>query len=166
MFKKGHIVTPEMRAKMSASHKGKPSPLKGIPTGRSWNKGKKIIYSEESRARINQGRIKYLAEHGHPNKGKITPPEVRLKQRMARLGRFGGEKHPNWQGGVAEKHNKERHSDEYKIWRKRVFERDFYTCLICGRVGGELNAHHVKRFNDFPLLRYDVDNGKTLCKRS
>src|SRR3990167_553954 len=139
MFKKGHIVTPEMRAKMSASHKGKPSPLKGIPTGRSWNKGKKIIYSEESRARINQ---------------------VRLKQRMARLGRFGGEKHPNWQGGVAEKHNKERHSDEYKIWRKRVFNEIFYTCLICGRVGGELNAHHVKRFNDFPLLIYYFYNGK------
>ena len=58
-----------------------------------------------------------------------------------------------------------RHSGEYANWRKAVFERDKYTCQLCMNKGGVLNAHHIKRYSDFPQFRYDVDNGVTLCKR-
>ena len=58
-----------------------------------------------------------------------------------------------------------RHSREYANWRKAVFERDKYTCQLCMNKGGVLNAHHIKRYSDFPQFRYDVDNGVTLCKR-
>lgn len=69
-------------------------------------------------------------------------------------------KKPPW-----EKTDKDyRHTTEYKIWRKSVFERDNFTCAICVQVGGKLEAHHIKTFNKFPKLRYELSNGKTLCK--
>jgi hypothetical protein len=52
---------------------------------------------------------------------------------------------------------------EYKTWRKRVFERDDYTCRRCGARGVRLNAHHTKPYALFPELRYCVENGITLC---
>ena len=57
-----------------------------------------------------------------------------------------------------------RHSTSYAGWRKSVFERDGYTCQICGQYGGKLNAHHKERFADCPEKRLDVDNGITLCE--
>ena len=71
-----------------------------------------------------------------------------------------------WLGEKApwEKTNKElRNTAQYKKWRTLVFKRDDYTCQHCGIRGGELNAHHVKPFAKYKNLRYDVDNGLTLC---
>lgn len=58
-----------------------------------------------------------------------------------------------------------RHSNIYKLWRMAVFERDNYTCIFCGKRGnGELNADHIKSFALYPELRFDLDNGRTLCE--
>ena len=65
-----------------------------------------------------------------------------------------------------EKNKKEvRHSAEYTAWRTSVFERDDYTCKICGVRGGELNAHHIRPFAKYPKLRLDIGNGITLCQK-
>lgn len=74
-----------------------------------------------------------------------------------------GENHPNWKGGVSKERERHMSSKSYKDWRKAVFERDGYTCQSCKNVGGELNAHHIYGYADFPELREDVDNGITLC---
>jgi 5-methylcytosine-specific restriction endonuclease McrA len=57
----------------------------------------------------------------------------------------------------------ERHSIEYRQWRIDVFERDDYTCRICGVRGGVLRGHHIRPWALFPYVRYDVTNGATLC---
>lgn len=73
--------------------------------------------------------------------------------------------HWNWKGGITPQNQKDRSSPECKKWRKSVFERDKFTCQKCGSVGGKLNAHHKKKWADFPEMRYDINNGVTLCER-
>lgn len=58
-----------------------------------------------------------------------------------------------------------RNCAEYHEWRRNVFERDAFTCQICGQVGGKLNAHHIAPYAENVGLRYDVDNGITLCEK-
>jgi 5-methylcytosine-specific restriction endonuclease McrA len=52
----------------------------------------------------------------------------------------------------------------YRAWRGAVFARDGYTCQDCGQRGGDLTAHHAKPYAQYPLLRFDVGNGVTLCR--
>lgn len=79
---------------------------------------------------------------------------------------MSGENHHNWQGGIAEQRSLDWVSREYKKWRKQVFERDNYTCQLCGdNTGGNLNAHHIKSYKDYPKLRRELTNGITLCER-
>jgi hypothetical protein len=56
-----------------------------------------------------------------------------------------------------------RTSIPYKLWRLSVFERDNFTCVFCFNRGGELHADHIKRFSDYPELRLELSNGRTLC---
>jgi len=56
-----------------------------------------------------------------------------------------------------------RRSKAYSVWRTIVFERDNYTCQMCGVRGGHLNADHIKPFAYYPELRLEVSNGRTLC---
>ena len=75
-----------------------------------------------------------------------------------------GANHWNWKGGITPKNQKERNSQEARSWRKAVFERDEYTCQLCGQIGGKLNAHHIKPWATYKLLRYEISNGVTLCE--
>ena len=59
--------------------------------------------------------------------------------------------------------DQQRRTSDYKDWRLSVFERDNYTCQVCGKRGGTLNAHHIKSFKSFPKLRTELRNGVTLC---
>ena len=52
---------------------------------------------------------------------------------------------------------------EYRLWREAVFERDNYTCVFCGQIGGQLHADHIKPYRKFPELMFDINNGRTLC---
>jgi len=78
---------------------------------------------------------------------------------------YGGENHWNWKGGITEINRKLRRSKEYKEWQKAVFKRDRWTCQICGYKGHDLVAHHILPFSEYPELRFDPDNGITLCRR-
>lgn len=78
-------------------------------------------------------------------------------------GRPSGEFHWHWDGGKTPVNQRERSSKEYSEWRKAVFNRDNFTCQICGQVGGGLQAHHVKPWATNVNERYQVSNGVTLC---
>lgn len=57
-----------------------------------------------------------------------------------------------------------RNTKDYRIWRKNVFIRDNFTCQHCGRTNIKLHAHHIKQFSQFPELRFNINNGISLCK--
>jgi hypothetical protein len=73
-----------------------------------------------------------------------------------------GEDHWNWKGGITPENMKIRGSLEYRTWRINVFKRDNFICQNCGKTG-DLNAHHIKSFSEFPEERFNVANGITLC---
>lgn len=56
-----------------------------------------------------------------------------------------------------------RNSDEYRAWRKLIFERDSYTCKMCGEIARQIQAHHIFPVRDYPDLTLDINNGITLC---
>lgn len=50
-----------------------------------------------------------------------------------------------------------------KTWRKRVLERDNFSCKICGDCTSVV-AHHIKSWAGYPELRVEESNGITLCQ--
>lgn len=50
-----------------------------------------------------------------------------------------------------------------KEWARRVKERDAYKCQDCGS-GLRIVAHHVIPWKESEELRYELNNGKTLCQ--
>ena len=86
--------------------------------------------------------------------------EAREKVSQARVGRFFGEENPNWRGGHVP--NPERNRAPAKKWSKQVRLRDG-ICQDCGAFD-DLHAHHIKRWKDYPELRYDLSNGVALCR--
>jgi 5-methylcytosine-specific restriction endonuclease McrA len=169
MFRKGDKHTQEWKDNLSKRMTGHKS---FFPDGYvAWNKGKKGCvnsgsfrkghkvgmtgkhHSEETRKKIAQS-----------NTGHKCLEETKEKLRLSHLGKRIGINNNRWKGGITPINKKIRNSVEYKLWRKAVFERDKYTCIWCGKRGGRLNADHIKRFSDFPELRFAIDNGRTLCK--
>ena len=78
--------------------------------------------------------------------------------------------------------NNVRRNVRYSEWRKTIFERDDYTCQICGIRGGKLHVDHIKMLStivrelevklgrQLTLLDalqskeiWDLENGRTLC---
>ena len=136
-------------------------------------------YMEAVRNGFNKGG------RNHPNYGKHWPKKMRQQISKSLRGknnpmygkqlsaehrkRIGdaqrGSKHRCWKGGITPLRKKLYFKDEYKEWRKAVFERDDYTCSLCGQRGSTvLHAHHILPWQEYPILRFVVDNGITLCK--
>lgn len=77
---------------------------------------------------------------------------------------ISGNKHPRWNSRLTDADREGRRiTEDYRIWRTSVYERDKYKCNVCKQVGGKLNAHHLYSYANYPDLRFDLDNGITLC---
>ena len=146
--KKKPIRTDEHKRKLGLAHKGKPS----------WSTGKKGIWfhTEEWKRELGEKMKgnKYKVGLSSWNKGL--------------QGYKSGELNNMWRGGVSKINKTERQlamqTIEYKLWRSSVFERDNFTCVECKAHGVRLEADHIKQWRDFPELRYDINNGRTLCR--
>ena len=81
------------------------------------------------------------------------------------IGYMSGKDSPSWKGGITKESESARKTFEYKEWRKSIFINYNFTCQKCYKSGGDINAHHINNFSDFPELRTDILNGICLCKK-
>jgi len=152
--------------------KGQPSENPdGLKLGHGWNKGKKGWTNKGSFSKGHEVLEEWKDVTRKINKGNTYrrgskhTEESKKKMSDSLKGRVGlrGEKASNWKGGITPERKRLYFTPEYRLWRKSVFERDAYTCIFCGKKGGELNADHIKPWCDYPELRFAIDNGRTLC---
>lgn len=162
--------TEEHRKRLSEGHKGL----------RAWNKGltkddekvKKYTEKVKEWRKNNPNfkptlgkhwKIKDLTKIREASKkriGKKKTLEARIKQGISQR----GQKHWNWQGGKTTENKLLRRRIENDLWRNEIFGRDDYTCQECGIKGGKIQAHHIKAWSRYPELRFDINNGITLCE--
>lgn len=139
------------------------------------NKGRKfpdrhVVNSPETRLKISialKGRNIWWAQKiANSRKAHGYKPTLatKLKQRESHLKRVALGLHNNYKGGIEKENVKARKSLEYREWRTAVFERDNFTCQACGANKCYIEADHVLPFCDHPDLRFEVLNGRTLCK--
>jgi 5-methylcytosine-specific restriction endonuclease McrA len=145
----GRIQSPETKLKISLANKG----------SISWNKGLKVDRvkypqmgafgkrTEEQRKTISIGHKGQISW----NKGKKCP-------------QFSKENNPSWKGGTTPQNKIDRNRFRKTI-QKLVFERDNYTCQICGQRGIELQVDHIQEWSECVELRFNIDNCRTLCKK-
>lgn len=124
-------------------NKGKVAWNKGVPN--TWTKPG-FTLSAETKKKIS------LSKKGKPspNKGKQF-----LNMR--------GENSPHWKGGFGDIDYRERRRFR-GIMQKQVFERDNYTCQLCG-AKGDLQVDHIQSWKDYVELRFSIDNCRTLCAK-
>jgi hypothetical protein len=150
-FQKGHKVNLGKRNHLGFRHSDESKlkmslKLRGhIP----WNKGRP--WPEEMKRRISE-----------TNKRKGIEPRVKW---------IGvGEKHWNWKEDRTQLKRfndaaKDRRSYAYIEWRLRVWTRDNWRCRIDNTdCGGRIEAHHILGYTRYPELRFEINNGITLCQ--
>jgi len=165
---KGKKATEKQLACLELGRKGFPSTLKGIPRKkeicekiRQAKKGKPL--SDEHKDALSKAKVGKPIKHLIENKEEISQ-KISVALRGKPQPNLRGAKHWNWQDGKTKIQAEIRNSLEMKIWRRVVFERDNYTCQVCLKRGGRLVADHIKPFSLFPKLRFDVANGRTICR--
>lgn len=172
-FKKGHNVPQKWRENLKKTHRGKHySPKTEFKKGqKSWNENKidlKCSYCGKDIQRTkNEVKEKNYCSHqcysinikGHIGywRGKKRP-DISFNQI--------GEKNPNWKNGSSPENTRIRMGMEFRLWREAVFMRDNWTDQKTGIKGGKLHPHHIYNFSQYPKLRFDVNNGITLSKKS
>lgn len=81
--------------------------------------------------------------------------------------RRSGKNHYKYNHSLSEEerlYGRVRNSVQLREFTSAVFTRDDYTCRICMKRGGNLNAHHMDGYHWCIERRGDPTNGITLCE--
>jgi len=128
---------------------------------------------------VSRGQRCFSCKKRKPNyRGGLCKECYNIKRRSP-FGRPINERHWNWQGGKTKTAKFIRFLPHYKAWRRAIFIRDKFTCVICGANRVYIEADHfpvpfsaiVRKYEIDSLekaiackLLWDIKNGRTLCK--
>jgi|ERR1035437_125276 hypothetical protein len=134
-------------------------------------------HTEETRLKMSlslkrsyqNGRVKYWSGKKRPDisvaiSTKMTgiPLSENHKKKLSES--HLAEKHWNWKGGISNREIHSLNNPRYKKWRQDVFIRDNFTCKLANsNCKKGIQAHHILRWSEYSELRYDINNGITLC---
>lgn len=138
---KGRILGLETKQKIKMKAIGRKHSFETIQKMRLSNSNRK--HSEETKKKIGIGQVLAIKEG----------------RRIISV----GDKNPNWKGGLTVIIRGMRRSFEYSQWRKDVLRRDNNTCQRCMKINVRI-VHHIKEFSKYPDVRFDRNNGITLCE--
>lgn len=167
----------ETKEKISNTNKGRTSPFKGtinrhsevtkehMSRGRKgrppWNNG--LTAEDDDRILQGSNNPMYGKHHSEQTlvmmRARIISEETRKKQSECRIGKYTGENHPMWRGGVS--FEPYCHKFNYQL-KEAVRNRDNKTCQLCDEKenGVRMSVHHI---------HYDKENCYpdliTLCRR-
>ncbi|GAH13905.1 unnamed protein product, partial [marine sediment metagenome] len=163
---KGFHHTKEAKKKIGQASRGRVPWNKGIPCKKETKEKLKIVqkgkhYSPNTQ--FKKGHKPWHANKSMPDYYKKSLSNAKL-QKPTRY--WLGKQRLDMRKSINKRNL--RHVEmgrlEYVNWRRLVFQRDNFTCIVCEKVGGRLNAHHLKSWKNYPKLRYKINNGITLCK--
>lgn len=89
----------------------------------------------------------------------------RNKQACLHCSTKKGSEHHSWNSDLLNGDRSSRRGSVCVNWRNEIYERDEYTCQVSGRIGGQMNAHHLYSWHSHPELRLELSNGISICKQ-
>lgn len=130
---------------------------------------KRRIVSEETKLKMRNHRHTQetkrrigLASLGNKYRlGKKLTDQHKRKISIAHT----GEKHWNWiEDRTQLKKDEYRNCSAHREWSRQIKNRDGWRCKISnGSCSGRVEAHHILNWKDYSELRYELNNGITLC---
>lgn len=142
----GHIHSEEHKRKIGLASKGRMpvniEQLKIINLGR-----KHTEEQNRNHAKVMTGRISVLKGKKRPNLSGIN--NYRWIKDRTKLKRYADAA-------------RDRRSSAYRFWSQSIKNRDGWKCKMCDSKE-HLIAHHILGYKNYPELRYDINNGITLC---
>jgi len=133
--------------------------LEGLKIGHSCPEAKRKASETRRGSKRSNKPVLYRALF---NPESLSTEAGRQKQRAAKLGKRGPLSN-RWDGGKTSESQRLRSSIEYRELRILVLKRDNYSCQICSKKGKSLEMDHIKEWCNYPELRFEASNCRTLC---
>jgi hypothetical protein len=142
MFKKGYKPTETHLKRLSESHLGITPVNKGAKMSQAFRDECRRRMTGRKQIRSEEGKKSFREKMSGPKNKRWNPDRSQIDLNKRR----------NWSVQCIE-------------WREAIFKRDGHKCRISNEeCSAFVEAHHILRWSEYPDLRFNINNGITLCR--